>query len=239
MICNMNSLVVSSLSVSLGKKNKRQEVLHSLNFSIPLNQITVIMGESGSGKTTLLRAIAGLTPYSGDIIFDDINLNNIKTKDRNFSYVNQNIALYPHLTLFQNIAFPLKGQFIKGDEIRKRVIEGATKLGIQDCLNARPNQVSLGQCQKAAVAKSLIKKSELYLFDEPFANVDEAGRFVILNEFKRALKEEGASVIYVTHSFKEAMFLGDFFVLIKEGNITSTFSKQEFIDYATKVGINE
>ncbi len=235
----MNSLVISSLVVTLGKKNNKKEVLHSINFSLPLNNITVIMGESGSGKTTLLRAIGGLTTYSGDIILDGINLNNIRTKDRNFSYVNQNIALYPHLTLFQNIAFPLKGHFIKGEEIRRRVIDEARNLGIEDCLNMRPSQVSFGQCQKAAVAKALIKKSELYLFDEPFANVDEASRFNILNEFKRVLKEEGASVIYVTHSFKEAMFLGDYFLLISEGNVIGAYSKEEFIQYAHEAGIKD
>ena len=234
----MNYLVGKSINVSLGKKEKK-EILHSLNFSFPLNNIVVVMGESGAGKTTLLRVIAGLTPYDGDIILDGINLNNIKTKDRNFSYVNQNISLYPHLTLFQNIAFPLKNYFIKSDEIRKRVINEATKLGIEDCLNARPKQVSLGQCQKAAVAKALIKKSELYLFDEPFANVDEAARFNYLVDFKRILKEEGASVIYVTHSFKEAMFLGDYFAIINDGKITFSSNKDDFIEYAHKLGINE
>ncbi len=233
----MNNLTITDLTVSLGKKQK-SEILHCLNFSLPLNQIVVIMGESGSGKTTLLRAIGGLIKYDGDILFDGVNLNNVKTKDRNFSYVNQNIALYPHLTLFQNIAFPLKGHFIKGDEIRKRVNMEAQKLGISDCLNARPRQVSFGQCQKAAVAKALIKKSELYLFDEPFANVDEPSRYNILVEFKRALKNEGASVIYVTHSIKEAIFLGDYFITMNEGCISGSYNKEQFLEMINAEGLN-
>lgn len=234
----MDYLTGKSLTVSLGKKENK-EILHSLNFSFPLNNIVVVMGKSGAGKTTLLRAIAGLIPYEGDIIFGDINLNNIKTKDRNFSYVNQNISLYPHLSLFQNIAFPLKNHFIRSDEIRRRVFDEATKLGIEDCLNSRPKQVSLGQCQKAAVAKALIKKSELYLFDEPFASVDEASRLNYLIDFKRVLKEEGASVIYVTHSFKEAVFLGDYFAIIDDGKISFASNKEDFIKYAQKLGITE
>lgn len=232
----MGDLRVDSLSVSLGKKEKT-EVLHSLSFSFPLGRINVILGPSGSGKTTLLRAILGLEEYSGRILLDGVDLSKIPTKDRNFSYVNQNIALYPHLSLFQNIAFPLKRSFASSSEIRRRVSEASSSLGIEQCLNRRPSQVSLGQCQRASVAKALVKKSELYLFDEPFANVDEVARFSILADFKDAMKKEGASVIYVTHSLREAFFLGDRFLLLEEGKVALSSGREDFLSYADKMGL--
>ncbi len=233
----MGNLAVTSLTFSLGKKDQKKEILHCLSLTLPLNKISVLVGESGSGKTTLLRAILGLIPYEGTICLDGINLLGIPTKNRNFSYVNQDIALYPHLTLFQNIAFPLKGGFAKGEEIRKRVFDSASSLGIEDCLSRRPNQVSLGQCQRASLAKALVKKSELYLLDEPFANVDEASRYPMLLDIKRVFQKEGASVLYVTHSLREAYLMGECFAVMEKGRITLSGGQKEFTSYVDSLGV--
>ncbi len=234
----MGSLVVDSLTLSLGKKDQKKEILHGLSLVLPLNKISVLVGESGSGKTTLLRAILGLTPYEGLISLDGIDLLGIPTKNRNFSYVNQDIALYPHLTLFQNIAFPLKGSFSRGEEIRRRVFDSSSSLGIEDCLARRPNQVSLGQCQRASLAKALVKKSELYLLDEPFANVDEANRYPMLVDIKRVFQKEGASVIYVTHSLREAYLMGDYFAVMEKGRIALSGGQNEFTSYVDSLGVD-
>ncbi len=233
----MGNLAVDSLTLSLGKKDQKKEILHGLSLTLPLNKISVLVGESGSGKTTLLRAILGLIPYEGTISLDGINLLGIQTKNRNFSYVNQDIALYPHLTLFQNIAFPLKGSFAKGEEIRRRVFASASSLGIEDCLARRPNQVSLGQCQRASLAKALVKKSELYLLDEPFANVDEASRYPMLLDVKRVFQKEGASVIYVTHSLREAYLMGEHFAVMEKGKIVLSGGQNEFTSYVDSLGV--
>lgn len=234
----MGSLVVDSLTLSLGKKDQKKEILHGLSLTLPLNKINVLVGESGSGKTTLLRAILGLTPYEGLISLDGVDLLGIPTKNRNFSYVNQDIALYPHLTLFQNIAFPLKGSFSKGEEIRRRVFDSSSSLGIEDCLGRRPNQVSLGQCQRASLAKALVKKSELYLLDEPFANVDEANRYPMLVDIKRVFQKEGASVIYVTHSLREAYLMGEHFAVMEKGKIVLSGGQNEFTSYVDSLGVD-
>lgn len=235
----MGNLAIASLTLSLGKKDQKKEILHGLSLTLPLHKISVLVGESGSGKTTLLRAILGLLPYEGRISLDGINLLGIPTRRRNFSYVNQDIALYPHLTLFQNIAFPLKGSFASGEEIRRRVFASASSLGIEDCLARRPGQVSLGQCQRAALAKALVKKSELYLLDEPFANVDEASRCPMLLNAKRVFQKEGASVIYVTHSLHEAYLLGERFAVMEQGRIALSGGEKEFASYADSLGVGE
>ncbi len=233
----MGNLVIDSLTLSLGKKEQKKEILHNLSLTLPLNKINVLVGESGSGKTTLLRAILGLNAYEGMISLDGIDLLGIPTKNRNFAYVNQNISLYPHLSLFQNIAFPLKGSFAKGEEIRRRVLESATSLGIEDCLARRPGQVSLGQCQRASLAKALVKKSELYLLDEPFANVDEANRYPMLIDIKRAFQKEGASVIYVTHSLREAYLMGEYFAVMEKGKIALSGDVNLFTSYVDSLGV--
>ncbi len=234
----MGKLLVDSLSVSLGKKEKK-EILHSLSFALPSSSISVIMGESGAGKSTLLRAILGLLPYEGRIALDQVDLANIPTKERNFSYVNQEIGLYPHLTIFQNIAFPLKGSFASGEEIRRRVEEAAKRLDIEECLSRRPKEISLGQCQRAAIAKALLKRSELYLFDEPFASLDEPRRYQIATDVKRVLRSEGATTVYVTHSLREAYLLGDYFVLLKDGNVAFKGDAESFRSYLDKLGWKE
>ncbi len=234
----MGKLVATSLSVTLGKKEKK-EILHSLSFALPSSSIVVIMGSSGAGKSTLLRAILGLMPYEGKILLDGVDLALVPTKERNFSYVNQEIGLYPHLTVFQNIAFPLKGSFASGEEIRRRVEEAAKRLDIEDCLSRRPKDISLGQCQRAAIAKALLKRSELYLLDEPFASLDEPRRYKIATDVKRVLRSEGASTIYVTHSLREAYLLGDYFLLLQDGRVAFEGGMESFRAYIDHIGWNE
>lgn len=234
----MGKLVVDSLKVSLGKKEKK-EILHSLSFALPSSSISVVMGASGSGKTTLLRSILGLLPYEGKISLDGVDLMNVSTKERNFSYVNQDIGLYPHLTIFQNIAFPLKGSFASGEEIRRRVEEAAKRLDIEECLSRRPRDISLGQCQRAAVAKAILKRSELYLLDEPFANLDEPRRYQVALDVKRVLHSEGASVIYVTHSLREAYLVGDYFLALEDGKLGFQGDVNSFRGYVDRLGWRE
>jgi len=234
----MGKLVATSLSVTLGKKEKK-EILHSLSFALPSSSIIVIMGASGAGKSTLLRAILGLMPYEGKILLDGVDLAPVPTKERNFSYVNQEIGLYPHLTVFQNIAFPLKGSFASGEEIRRRVEEAAKRLDIEDCLSRRPKDISLGQCQRAAIAKALLKRSELYLLDEPFASLDEPRRYKIATDVKRVLRSEGASTIYVTHSLREAYLLGDYFLLLQDGRLAFEGEMESFRAYIDHIGWDE
>lgn len=201
--------------------SKEYEVLalDDLSAEIENEKINVIIGESGCGKTTLAKAILGLIECDGDIYFNDKNVNLLSAKKRNCSYVNQEIALYPHLTIFANIAFPLQFMKLQETEIRKRVNDVAEKFNIQYCLSRLPRDVSLGQAQRAVIAKALVKQSDIYVFDEPFSGLDKINKELIIENIKELVKATHSTVIFITHDVKEALFFADNIYVMKEGKI--------------------
>ncbi len=222
----------------LGYQNKGDTVtiaLNHLNAVFEDGLLHVIVGYSGCGKTTLLRCIAGLLPYDGHIFFDNVDVNDMPTKDRRISYVTQEYALYPHMTIFDNIAFPLKTMGAKGPEVRERVYSIAERFRIFDTLSRKPKQLSGGQQQRVALARALVKKPSVCLFDEPLSNLDEPNKNEIRRQIKETVHEYGSTAIYVTHSLSEAMYLADTLFVMNQGKISLSGSSRMVYDSSDPV----
>lgn len=192
------------------------------NVSVEVNdkEFVVLVGPSGCGKTTVLRMIAGLEEISsGEIYIDGKVVNNISPKDRDIAMVFQNYALYPHMTVFENIAFGLKLRKYDVDEIKKRVEEAALILNLQDYLNRKPRQLSGGQRQRVAVGRAIVRQPKVFLFDEPLSNLDAKLRVQMRTEISKLHKSLGATMIYVTHDQTEAMTMGDKIVILNDGEV--------------------
>ncbi len=191
-----------------------------VSFTVHDGEFVVILGPSGCGKTTTLRLIAGLeTVTSGEILINGRVVNDVPPKDRDIAMVFQNYALYPHMTVFDNMAFGLKMRKVPKDEIRRRVLEAAEILGIQDLLDRKPRELSGGQRQRVAVGRAIVRHPQVFLFDEPLSNLDAKMRVRMRAELANLHKRIGATSIYVTHDQVEAMTLGDRIVLLNEGKV--------------------
>lgn len=183
-------------------------------------EFAVLVGPSGCGKSTLLRTIAGLEdPNQGTIAIGGAVVNDLRPRERNIAMVFQNYALYPYLTVNENIAFGLRARKTPEIEIRKRVHEAAEMLGIGGLLERYPRQLSGGQRQRVAIGRAIVRKAELFLFDEPLSNLDAQLRDEMRTEIKRLYHEITTTMIYVTHDQVEAMTLADRIVLLRDGKI--------------------
>ena len=213
--------VVTFKDIKLGYKVKRHQynvVCEDLNVSFPTSKVSVIIGESGCGKTSILRAIAGLlTPLEGTIHFDNVDVTNYNPADRNISYVSQMIGLYTNLSIFNNIAFPLKVAHATSDEIRERVLEVADMMQISHCLSRKPKELSIGQAQRVAIARAIVKRSIVYLLDEPFSNLDKNLSSQLTVELKQIFTRLNATVVFVSHDVSEALTLADKVYVMHEG----------------------
>jgi len=198
-------------------------VLEGVNFDVRKGEFIVILGPSGEGKTTLLNIIAGvIRPDKGKVIIDgeivdDSSNIYIPPERRDVGYVFQNYALYPHMTAFDNIAFPLKMKKLPRDEIEQRVEKIAKLLKIDHVLHHKPSQLSGGQQQRVAVARAIVKEPKLLLMDEPFSNIDPALRASVRLELRLLLKSLGITSIMATHDQEEAMTLADRLLILRRG----------------------
>lgn len=184
-------------------------------------RLTTVVGPSGCGKTTLLRLVAGLeTPTSGNIYIGDKLVNEVPPWDRNIAMVFQSYALYPHMKVFDNIAFPLKAVKRPKEEIKKRVRSTAELLGILELLERRPRELSGGQMQRVALGRAIVREPEVFLMDEPLSNLDAKLRVYMRAEIKKLQKDLGVTTIYVTHDQAEAMTIGDTLIVMKDGRIS-------------------
>ncbi|MDP6039104.1 MAG: sn-glycerol-3-phosphate ABC transporter ATP-binding protein UgpC [Candidatus Latescibacteria bacterium] len=191
-------------------------------FSLEIDdgEFVVLVGPSGCGKSTTLRMIAGLEePTHGEIFIDDILANPLPPKDRDIAMVFQNYALYPHMTVYENLAFGLKLRKMAKGEIDERVREAADILGIGDLLDRRPAELSGGQRQRVAVGRTIVRKPKVFLFDEPLSNLDAKLRAQMRTEISKLHTQLGATMIYVTHDQVEAMTMGDRLVVMDAGDI--------------------
>ena len=191
-----------------------------ISFSVDDGEFMVLVGPSGCGKSSTLRMLAGLESVtSGNIFIDDQMVNQIPSKDRDVAMVFQNYALYPHMTVYNNMAFGLKLRKYPKHEIKERVGQAAEILGITDILQRKPKQLSGGQQQRVAVGRAIVRKPKVFLFDEPLSNLDAKLRVQMRTELARLHRELSATIIYVTHDQTEAMTLGDQIVVMNEGTI--------------------
>lgn len=190
--------------------------------------MTVLVGPSGCGKTTLLRSIAGLEDVAaGSIFISGREVNRIPPWDRNTAMVFQSYALYPHMTAFNNIAFPLRARRVTEASIKDRVERVAKSLGIFGLLQRKPRQLSGGQMQRVALGRAIVRKPEVFLMDEPLSNLDAKLRVQMRAELKRLQKDLGITTIYVTHDQAEAMTMADKLVVMRSGQIQQVGDPEE------------
>jgi len=207
--------------VALKDLNKKYDEVHAVkdvNLTIRDKEFMVFVGPSGCGKTTTLRMVAGLEEItSGEISIGDRVVNDLPPKDRDIAMVFQNYALYPHMSVYDNMAFGLKMRKFAKPEIQKRVQEAAEILGIQELLKRKPRQLSGGQRQRVAVGRAIVRHPQVFLFDEPLSNLDAKLRVQMRVELKRLHERLETTAIYVTHDQVEAMTLGSRVVVMRDG----------------------
>src|SRR5881396_3484649 len=207
--------------VLLKNLNKKYDDVHAVkdvNLEIHDREFVVLVGPLGCGKTTTLRMVAGLEEISsGEIRIDEQRINELAPMDRDIAMVFQNYALYPHMSVYDNMAFGLKMRKFGRDEIERRVRQAAEILGIQALLERRPRQLSGGQRQRVALGRAIVRHPRVFLFDEPLSNLDAKLRVQMRVELKKLHLRLGTTAIYVTHDQVEAMTLGDRVVVMKDG----------------------
>ena len=206
-------------------------VINDLNLEVHDHEFLVLVGPSGCGKSTALRMIAGLeTITEGDLYIDGVRVNDVEPKDRDIAMVFQNYALYPHLNVYENLAFPLKRRHVPKQEIDSRVHEAAGMLGIDDYLERKPKALSGGQRQRVALGRALVRNPKVFLLDEPLSNLDAKLRVQTRTEISRLHQATGTTFIYVTHDQIEAMTMGDRIAVLNAGIIQQLGSPQDLYD---------
>ena len=205
--------------LNISKKYKNGVLaVDNVSFTANDGEFIVLVGPSGCGKTTILRMLAGLENItSGKILFDGQCMNNIEAKDRDIGMVFQEYALYPHLNVFENIAFPLRVKKISKQDIKKRVTEIAELTKLEAYLKRKPSELSGGQRQRVALARAIVRKPRLFLFDEPLSNLDAKLRVQMRCDITTLQKELNVTSIYVTHDQTEAMTMGKKIAILKDG----------------------
>ena len=194
--------------------------VNNINLEIENKEFMVLVGPSGCGKSTSLRMIAGLEEISsGDIYIGNKRVNEVPAKDRDIAMVFQNYALYPHMTVFENMSFGLRLRHIPRSEIAQRVSEAADILGIKRLLNRKPRELSGGELQRVAVGRAIVRKPMVFLFDEPLSNLDAKMRVQMRTEIHKLHIRLQTTIIYVTHDQVEAMTMGDRIAVMKDGNL--------------------
>ncbi len=230
-------IIIENLTVKYTKKKFTTLALYNLNLKIASGEFFVVLGESGSGKSTLLNCLANLNvDYEGTIYFDKKDILEIPTNEMNIGYVTQDYRLYPNLTIFDNIAFPLRNAKVPAEEIRRRVANIADILEISHLLTRKPKVLSGGQQQRVALARALVKNPNVCLFDEPFSNLDENTRLEFGNLLLALHEKFNTTFVYVTHNVLEAFKLGSMIAILKSGELvqkgrTNEIYKQPKDDY--------
>lgn len=206
--------------VNLNKKYAEDYVVKDFNLTIPEGKFVVFLGPSGCGKTTTLRMVAGLEKVtSGKVFIGGQDMTHIKPGKRNVAMVFQNYSLYPHMTVYENMAFPLKVKKTPQDQIARKIKKTSRVLGIEKLLQRKPQELSGGQRQRVAIGRALVKNADVFLYDEPLSNLDTHLRNELRLEIKRRHIEHKSTTLYVTHDQVEAMTLADHVVLFHEGVI--------------------
>ncbi len=202
----------------------RKKAINNISFSCKEGEFFSIVGPTGAGKSTILKMIAGIeTVTSGRLLFNDRVMNKVPPQERNVSMAFETYNLYPHMKVYENIAFPLRaprwGYKLNATEERKKVEEIATFLGIDELLERLPQHLSGGQKQRVSLARSLVRKPEVYLLDEPIAHLDARLKFSTQTLLKEFATEYKSTIIYVTHDYREALALSDRMIVLKKGTI--------------------
>lgn len=223
-------ITIKNLNMTFDSK----KVIDDISITINSGELVSFLGPSGCGKTTTLKIISGiLNQDSGDIFFQDQPMKNVPTQDRKIGMVFQNYALYPHMTVYENLAFPLKMKKMNKVSIKENVFEIAEFLEIKHLLNNKPGQLSGGEQQRVAIGRAIIKKPNVLLMDEPLSNLDKNLRIKMRDEIKKIQKQLGITTIFVTHDQEEAFSISDTIFLMNGGKIEQ-YGKPEELYYNPK-----
>lgn len=216
----MAKLCLKNIYKSFESEKVKKQVLSDINLEIEDKSFCILLGPSGCGKSTLLRLIAGLEqPDSGEIFIDDKKVNDVHPKDRDIAFVFQSYALYPHLTVYENMAFPLKIRNEDKKTIENKAKEAASILGLEELLKRKPKELSGGQRQRVALGRAIVRDAKIFLMDEPLSNLDAKLRANMRVEIKKLHQKLNTTFIYVTHDQTEALTMGDAIVILNEGKI--------------------
>ena len=206
-------------------------VLHGIDLTVQDGEMIVIVGASGCGKSTLLRIVAGLERSTGGtVLIDDRDVTALEPAARDIAMVFQNYALYPHMRVFDNMAYGLRIRGLDREDIKRRVQEAADLLGLSELLDRRPRELSGGQRQRVAMGRAIVREPKLFLFDEPLSNLDAKLRVAMRAEIKRLQRRLGVTSLFVTHDQVEAMTLGDRLVVMHEGRAAQIASPMEIFE---------
>src|SRR5215470_6384366 len=218
------------------KRFGKVEVVHDINLDIKDKEFLVLVGPSGCGKSTCLRMVAGLEEASeGDIKIGDRIVNGVDPKDRDIAMVFQNYALYPHMTVYDNMAFGLKLRHLPKNEIKKRVDDAAEILGLEKFLQRKPKELSGGQRQRVALGRAIVRDAQVFLLDEPLSNLDAKLRVQTRAEITKIHQRVQTTFIYVTHDQTEAMTMGTRIAVLNAGYIQQLGAPQELYDHPTNL----
>ncbi|MGE5530457.1 MAG: ABC transporter ATP-binding protein [Patescibacteria group bacterium] len=228
----MSRLILRDLRKTFGTK----VAVEHITIETKEGEMVVFVGPSGCGKTTTLRLIAGLElPTGGEIFFDNRPVTHLRPRDRNVAMVFQDYAVFPHFTVFENIAYGLRSRHVPHDEIRKKVMAAAKTFRIDNLLDRKPGKISGGERQRVALARAMVKDADIFLFDEPLSNLDAVLRSEARTDILRLHKASGKTAVYVTHDQTEAMTLGDRVAVMKDGAIVQLGTPHDL--YATPMNM--
>ncbi len=224
----MNVIEFKNFNCYYKSKKEYFKALSDLNLTVDEGEFLVVVGESGCGKTTLLKACLGMADYyDGELFIDGGNIENIDLKSGKFAFIRQEIALYPSMTVYENIAFPLRAMRTSQAEVDKRVKEISELIGMRNLLTRKPKQLSGGQQQRVAIGRALVKNPSFIFFDEPFSNIDASLRKDVRMLVKQIHSQIRPTIVFVTHDLTEAFFLADRIVVLKEGKVIETGTPEE------------
>ena len=206
---------------AVGKRFGEREVLKGVSFTVEPGEFAILFGPSGAGKSLLLSILAGLErPTSGHVRIGGLDMTHVAPERRPVTLVFQRHALFPHLTVYENIAFSMRARHMRGDAVRARVGEMLAMTGLEGYAQAKPNVLSGGQCQRVAFARALASDAEVVLFDEPLSSLDNGLKTGLLSELKRLHRLRRFTALYVTHDPEEALALGERVLLLENGGVT-------------------
>jgi ABC-type sugar transport system ATPase subunit len=230
-------MVMENISVdNLTKSFEKNTVIHNVSFEVSKGEFCILLGPSGCGKSTILRLIAGLEHQDeGRIIIYDREVSHLTPKERDIAMVFQSYALYPHMNVYENMAFPLRMQKKTKTEADKKVREAALLLGLEALLNRKPRELSGGQRQRVAIGRAIVRSPRLFLFDEPLSNLDAQLRATMRVELAKLHRALDATIIYVTHDQVEAMTLGQKIILLHEGAVQQIGTPREVYEEPSNI----
>lgn len=231
----MADIILKNVSIYYKNKNEIVTAVDDLSLCFHDKKINILIGYSGCGKSSILNAISGSILYDGEIFINDVEIQNIAIQKRNISYVNQNIVLYPHFTVYDNIAYPLRLLKLPREQIDIRVRELANELDIGFLLTRKPRYLSIGQQQRVAIARAFAKKPDILLMDEPLSNLDKEVSNEIRLFIKALMEKYETTCIYVSHNISDALSLADSIFLINEGKLVGEYSPVEFLETENEI----